>query len=100
MLSSWSWLADTRLEIYTTGTTDTYGHLYDSNCTEIAQDDTANYNFNISQTVTAGTYYVQVRHASESGTGAYELNVECKDDDHGDNIDEATALECGSPRRR
>ena len=45
----------------------------------------------------AGTYYVQVRHASETGTGDYELHVECSDDDHGDNIDEATALDCGSP---
>ncbi|MEJ2167859.1 MAG: PilC/PilY family type IV pilus protein [Desulfobacterales bacterium] len=89
--------SDTWLELYTTGTTDTYGHLYDGNCVEIAQDDTTNYNFNISQAVAAGTYYVQVRHASPSGTGDYELHVECSDDDHGDSIEDATALNCGQP---
>ncbi len=88
--------ADTWLDIYTTGTTDTYGHLYDGNCDEIAQDDTVDYNFFISTTVAAGTYYVQVRHASEFETGDYELSVECKDDDHGDNIDDATTLDCNS----
>ena len=87
----------TWLDIYTTGTTDTFGHLYDGNCVEIAQDDTANYNFAISQAVTAGTYYVQVRHASESGTGDYELHVACSDDDHGNQIEDATAVDCGQP---
>ena len=39
------------IKIYTTGTTDTYGHLYDGSCNEIAQDDTVDGNFYISQTV-------------------------------------------------
>ncbi|CAB1063873.1 hypothetical protein D1BOALGB6SA_8658, partial [Olavius sp. associated proteobacterium Delta 1] len=84
------------LKVYSTGTTDTYGHLYDANCVEIAQDDTVDGNFDISQTVAAGTYYVQVRHASAAGTGSYDLHVECGDDDHGDEMEEATAVDCGS----
>ena len=84
------------IKIYTTGTTDTYGHLYDGSCNEIAQDDTVDGNFYISQTAAAGTYYVQVRHASPSGTGAYDLVVECGNDDHGDDLGEATALDCSS----
>lgn len=88
--------ADTWLEVYTTGTTDTYGHLYDENCVEIAQDDTVDYNFFISQPVVAGMYYVQVRHASETGTGDYQLSLDCGADDHGDSIDEATSVDCNS----
>ncbi|MDJ0816853.1 MAG: PilC/PilY family type IV pilus protein [Desulfobacterales bacterium] len=90
-------LADSnRLVIYTTGTTDTFGHLYDGNCNQIAQDDTADGNFEISQTLAAGTYYIQVRHALAAGTGSYDLVVECSDDDHGDELEEATTLECNS----
>ncbi|CAB1062503.1 hypothetical protein D1BOALGB6SA_7280, partial [Olavius sp. associated proteobacterium Delta 1] len=84
------------LKVYSAGTTDTYGHLYDASCVEIAQDDTVDGNFNISQTVAAGTYYVQVRHASAAGTGSYDLHVECGDDDHGDEMEEATAVDCAS----
>ena len=84
------------LKLYTVGSTDTFGTLYDGNCTEIAQNDTADENFQITQAVDAGTYYIQVRHAAASSIGSYDLVVECSDDDHGDDIDEATALNCNS----
>ena len=64
------------LTVYTTGSTDTYGYLKNSDCTDLAyNDDSGDINFSISQSVTAGTYYVAVRHYSSSGTGAYTLNV-------------------------
>lgn len=60
------------LTIKTTGTTDTYGHLLDSNGTEIAfNDDSQARNFQIKRSLMAGTYYVRVRHFSTGGIGSY-----------------------------
>ena len=65
------------LTVYTTGSTDTYGYLKNSDCTDLAyNDDSGGINFSISQSVTEGTYYVAVRHYSSSGIGAYTLNVQ------------------------
>lgn len=62
------------LLVNTTGSTDTYGHLLNSAGVELAaNDDSIGTNFRISYNVTAGTYYVRVRHYSSSGTGAYVL---------------------------
>ncbi|MCB4773484.1 MAG: PPC domain-containing protein, partial [Sulfurovum sp.] len=65
------------LVLYTTGTTDTRGYLYNaSGTTQIAfnDDNGSDQNFKISQSVTAGTYYVKVRHhLFSSGTGDYSL---------------------------
>jgi len=65
------------LTAYTTGVTDTYGYLKNSNCEDIEYDDDdgEGYNFNISRSVTAGTYYVAVR-AYQAGTGPYTLSVQ------------------------
>ncbi|MCB4744844.1 MAG: pre-peptidase C-terminal domain-containing protein, partial [Sulfurovum sp.] len=65
------------LVVKTTGTIDTAGELYDaSGRHRIAYDDDggADRNFKITQTVTAGTYYVEVRHRA-SGTGIYALST-------------------------
>ena len=63
------------LTIYTTGTTNTYGYLLDGSGHILASDEDSgeSLNFLISHNVSAGTYYVRVRHFSEMGTGAYTL---------------------------
>jgi hypothetical protein len=62
--------------VYSTGTTDTYGYLKDARGTDLASnDDSAGYNFRIFRSVSAGTYYVAVRHYSSTGTGPYTLVV-------------------------
>lgn len=60
----------------TIGSTDTYGTLYDGSQT-ISDDNTnGNYNFRITQTLSAGvTYYIEVKH-SDAGTGPYKLYIE------------------------
>ena len=63
------------LSIYSTGTTDTHGSLLDSNGEELLSDDDGgnSYNFSISYTVNQGTYYVKIRHYSETETGDYDV---------------------------
>ena len=96
------------LTVNTTGSTDTYGHLLDGNGRQLAENDDAGgalgRNFRISRSVSAGTYYVRVRHYSSSGTGAYTLVVAFSGtpppppppppsgDDHGDSIQRATPV--------
>ncbi|MCB4760201.1 MAG: pre-peptidase C-terminal domain-containing protein, partial [Sulfurovum sp.] len=66
-----------RLVVETTGSIDAEGTLYDaSGRHQIAYDDDGgtDHNFKIMQTVTAGTYYVEVRHRA-SGTGIYALSA-------------------------
>ncbi|MCB4763908.1 MAG: PPC domain-containing protein, partial [Sulfurovum sp.] len=64
-----------RLVAETTGSTDTVGILYDASGTEIVTDNDSgtDTNFKITQSVTAGTYYVKVKHSSATGTGNYNL---------------------------
>lgn len=65
------------LTAYTTGSTDTYGYLLDSGGSTLTYNDDNPYpNFRFSYSVSAGTYYVQVRHYSSGGTGSYTLYVE------------------------
>ncbi|MBE7500043.1 MAG: hypothetical protein HS113_06970 [Verrucomicrobiales bacterium] len=66
------------LEVYTTGATNTYGHLLNASGNELAADDDCGSgdNFRISHVVPAGTHYVRVRHASPSATGGYTLRAE------------------------
>lgn len=62
------------LTLATTGTTDTYGTLFDSAGNLLLEnDDSDGRNFRLAWPVTAGTYYVEVRHYSSSGTGSYQL---------------------------
>ncbi|MCB4743944.1 MAG: PPC domain-containing protein, partial [Sulfurovum sp.] len=89
-----------RLTVYTTGSGDTKGYLYDTNGTQLVFDDnggTEN-NFRISQIVTAGTYYIKVQYYSASETGSYLLvtgftpQAEVSSD-HGDSRDTATPID-------
>jgi regulator of RNase E activity RraB len=63
------------LELYTTGSVDTTAYLYNSLGANIAEDDDSGegYNFNISENLTAGTYYLRVSNYSGS-QGSYVLN--------------------------
>ncbi|MCB4747798.1 MAG: pre-peptidase C-terminal domain-containing protein, partial [Sulfurovum sp.] len=65
------------LTLKTTGSTDTVGTLLDASGNEVAQNDNANgslgSNFRISRSVTAGTYYVKVKHRNRAATGEYTL---------------------------
>jgi len=65
--------------IYTTGSTDTYGYLLNSGCSELTFDNDSgtDSNFSIEQELDAGTYYIIVRHYNSSSTGSYTLNIEC-----------------------
>ena len=72
--------APVQLSLSTTGSTDTYGTLFDLNGNVVAENDDANpsasYNFGLSAAVAPGTYYLEVRGYSSSTTGAYDLVVE------------------------
>lgn len=66
------------LTAYSTGSTDTWGYLKNSGCSDIASNDDYNGspNFRVSSPVTAGTYYVAVKHYNSNGTGSYTLRVD------------------------
>jgi M6 family metalloprotease-like protein len=63
------------LTVETTGDTDTYGYLLDAAGNQLAYDDDTGVatNFRINYPVTAGIYYVRVRHYYSTGTGSYQL---------------------------
>ncbi|MDX1776960.1 MAG: hypothetical protein R3297_10285, partial [Desulfobulbales bacterium] len=56
----------------------TYGYLYDANCTLIRENDkrVTNFAFWISHYATPGTYIIAVRHQFSNQTGDYMLQVE------------------------
>ncbi|MCB4781770.1 MAG: PPC domain-containing protein, partial [Sulfurovum sp.] len=90
------------LVVKTTGLTDTYGTLLNANGHQIASDDngSAYSNFKISKSVTAGTYYVKVKHSSALLAGSYVLVSHfVSDDDHGDSRSLATSIEQTSTTR-
>ncbi|WP_139490320.1 M6 family metalloprotease domain-containing protein [Brevibacillus dissolubilis] len=64
--------------ITTLGTTDTYGHLYNSAQTELVtnDDDGEGNNTQITYNLTAGqTYYIKIRGYNTSTTGAFQLKI-------------------------
>ncbi len=65
--------------IETTGTTDTYMNLFGPNSQSlpIAENDDSDINRNsrLQLQLTAGEYFVRIRHFSTSGTGAYQIRV-------------------------
>lgn len=84
------------LTVYTEGSTDTEGSVYNSdNSVEESDDDSGDgWNFKIEVTIDPGTYYVEVSGWGDS-TGQYELYSSfVVFDDHGD--DEETATEISS----
>ncbi len=66
-----------RLVASTTGDTDTYGYIEDSSGKVLAEDNDgrAGPNFRVSAVVEPGTYYIRVRGARTSSTGAYTLTL-------------------------
>ena len=62
------------LTVYTTGSTDTYGFILDSSGNILAENDDGGegWNFRVSASVSAGTYYIQV---GGFETGDYTLHV-------------------------
>ena len=62
------------LTVYTTGSTDTYGLILDSSGNVLAENDDGGegWNFRVSASVSAGTYYIQV---GGFETGDYTLHV-------------------------
>ena len=67
------------LTVSTTGTTDTYGQIYGSGSTAIAEDDHsgAGENFRITlPNLAAGTYYIAVSGFYQTTTGNYVLNMD------------------------
>ena len=64
------------LTVYTTGDTDTYGHLW-GNGQWLAENDDggADFNFRIERAASAGTYYILVRGYNDQSTGRYTLAV-------------------------
>ncbi|MCB4784523.1 MAG: PPC domain-containing protein, partial [Sulfurovum sp.] len=85
------------LTVDTTGTTDTYGELYNASGTKITSDDDSGseHNFKISQYLETGTYYVKVKHRDSSAiSGTYLLVAHF--DDHGNSKDEAAPINLNS----
>ena len=65
------------LAVYTTGSLDTYGRLESSSDSSLATNDDGGRgnNFRIEHSVDSGTYYLQVRGFSSSGTGSYTVHA-------------------------
>lgn len=88
------------LIINTEGDTDTAGILKDSNCLDIVASSTggAGSNFQISQNVQAGTYFVETSGVA-SATGGYQLNSRLvPNDDYGNSCDDARQINPNSQR--
>jgi len=65
-------------KMYTEGSLDTYGHLYNSSQSQLTYNDDAGdgTNFLISYSLTAGqTYYLKARAYSTTRTGAYTIHI-------------------------
>jgi uncharacterized repeat protein (TIGR02543 family) len=67
------------LTVQTTGSTDTFGVLYAATGERLAENDDRvagiDLNFQITEQVSSGTYYILVRHYSETGTGPYQFET-------------------------
>ena len=65
------------LTAYTTGSTDTEGYILDSSGSVLEYNDDGGegWNFRVSASVSAGTYYIRVKGSFSSVTGDYTLHV-------------------------
>lgn len=87
-----------RLGVFTQGTTDAVGTLYDGNGTRLADDDDSGEgdNFHVIRTLDAGRYYVRVAGGYGREAGYYSLILEeAEPDDHGNTIGTATSVSIG-----
>ena len=86
------------LTVYTTGDTDTFGHLQFADGRPLAWDNSSGDrgNFRIEAIVDSGAHYVKVIDDPYSGSfGSYVLHARFTPDDHGDTRFEATDLALG-----
>ena len=83
------------LTAYTTGSTDTYGFILDSSGSVLDDDDDGGegWNFRVSASVSAGTYYILVEGWD---TGDYTLNVQVQVQEADDTLEGATEVSLGS----
>ena len=91
---------DARLVVSLTGDYDTYLHLYDGTCQEIASDDDGGDGFNsrMAVDVLAGTYFVGVSSFGIDQGGAFTLSVECREIINPDDVCadcQVGTIECG-----
>ena len=70
--------SNSKLRVYSSGSTDTYAYLKNANCNTIARNDDSGEgrNFKIEYTVSPGTYYVAVKHYNSNSTGRYVFHAE------------------------
>lgn len=86
------------LEVYTWGSTDTYGELLNEDGSNIILNDDSGSekNFAFQLEVNPGTYYISVRDYYEDRTGDYLLFVytaEVREDEYGNDMEHATPVE-------
>ena len=81
-----------RLEVYTSGSTDTYGSLESASGSTLARNDDGGtrQNFRIVRSVPGGTYYIRLRGFNSNTTGNYTLHVRSLD--HGNSRGGATRV--------
>lgn len=89
--------SDGQVTVYTNSDMNTRGKLRDADCLEIASNSNSGpgLNFQMSEQVSQGVYYIEVYNSSTSETGSYALYVEgdFANDDHGNSCTSATTLE-------
>lgn len=88
------------LTVYSSGSTNTLGTLYDSLTTALqSNNDSGSVNFSITESVVVDVYYLRVEHSS-NGTGSYTIHIETfADEDRDgvtDNNDACPGTEAGS----
>ncbi len=85
------------LRIYTESDLDTYFKLYDAKGTLITEDDDggSEYNASISQTLSQGTYYVEVTEL-DGDSGSYSLFMSLRDTPQSDSYEPDNVMEAAS----
>ncbi len=81
---------------------DSFGTLYDANCSQIAQDDDSagdqnNRNFRIQGQVAAGTYFLRVSSFNAASGGAYQVALTASGGGGGNGVDEPGVVNAGLP---
>ena len=75
--------ANMKIKFYSTGSSDTYGYLYDANLNQLASNDNSgeNNNFLITYSLTGGTTYIfGAKFKSTSSTGSFSVKLEKVED--------------------
>lgn len=75
--------ANMKIKFYSTGSSDTFGYLYDANLNQLASNDNSgeNNNFQITYSLTGGTTYIfGAKFKSTSSTGSFSVKLEKVED--------------------